>query len=99
MQFVVPPSKPSNLSVFEIAPRSVNLTWNVPGDQDRSIIHYEVMFVNETGNEIIHISQTTSALIDELSYKSKYRFEVRAVLVAGTLVERSPPSDPVYFSG
>jgi hypothetical protein len=57
------------------------------------------MFVNENGNEIIHVTQTTSALIDKLSYDSKYRFHVVAVLIADNLVERSPPSDPVYVSG
>ena len=94
--FTVPPGKPSNLSVTEITPKSINLTWS---SQGHSISHYEVMFANESGNEIIHVSQTTSALIDKLSYNSKYRFQVVAVLVAGSLVERSPPSDPVYFSG
>ena len=99
MRFIVPPSKPSNLSVFKTAPRSVTLTWNVPSDQHCSISHHEVFFVNETGNMFIHVSQSTSALIDELSYNSKYKFQVVAVSVAGSLVERSLPSDPVYFSG
>ena len=90
-----PPSKPNNLSAIEIAPRSINLTWNVPSDRDFS--HYEVLLVNESRNEIIHVSQ--KSLIHELSFSSKYRFKVVAVSVAECLVERSPPSDPLYFSG
>ena len=77
----------------------VNLTWTVPSDQNVSISHYEVIFANESGYGIIHVSQTTNALLEELCYNSKYRFQVVAVVVAGNLVEKSPPSDPVYYSG
>ena len=97
--FVDPPCKPCNLSLLKISPRSVVLTWNNSGDQE-AVSHYEVqMSVNKT--VLIHVSRNTSALIDEqlLSYDGKYRFQVVAVSVAGNLVERSPPSDPVYFSG
>ena len=100
-KFTVPPNQPGDFQVVGYAPKWVSLTWSAPwaSEQGSPLSHYEVTYINEGGSGVTDLAKTTSTQIGSLSYGSTYKFQVVAVSGAGGVMGRSPPSEPIYFSG
>ncbi len=97
--YVVPPSKPNNLSLT-MKLNCIQLQWSAPVENGFPVYsYYEVLFVSNRGDGVINQTSEKFLNYTSLEYDRSYEFMVVAVSKASKVVGRSLPSDSILFTG
>ena len=79
----VPPSSPGNLSITDVKPESVELSWVKPDRGEEHVTEYEIMYEEESADSGLSIKcKTLNCIVENLQPNTKYKFKVRAYSVA-----------------
>ena len=73
--------------------------WSTPEHKGSPLSHYEVSYTNGVDGGATLPTNDTHINHCKLTLDRPYRFEVVAVSVAGDVVARSIPSDPIHHTG
>ncbi len=100
----VPTGSPRNLTVMVLSPRSIEITWIPPDEQERHgiIVKYTVNVTSLPSGEVITLMDTpeTSLTISNLKPYSKYLVGVKAATTVGEgpygdFIQASTPEDGI----
>ena len=90
------PERPVNVTVADVAPRSVLLRWIEPHDNNAEITDYEVEIRDDTDSNSPPVTQRTMGAVEMLNVTGLKPFNnYTFVVFANNSLGRSPPSAPV----